>query len=59
MIQVLNFFKERVVNFVVLKGVIEDGNMDDFEAAYNFFRSLYKKVEREDIQEFEAKYKNS
>ena len=33
--------------------------MDDFEAAYNFFRGLYKKVETEDITNFEAKYKNS
>lgn len=33
--------------------------MDDFEAAYNFFRSIYKKIEQEDIINFEAKYKNS
>ena len=33
--------------------------MDDFEAAYNFFRSIYKKIEQEDIINYEAKYKNS
>jgi hypothetical protein len=35
-------------------------NLDvkSFETAYQYFRSLYKKVEKEDIQDFEKKYRN-
>ncbi|KRX03886.1 DnaJ domain [Pseudocohnilembus persalinus] len=31
----------------------------DFNAAYEYFRNLYKPVKEEDIREFEKKYKNS
>jgi DnaJ family protein C protein 9 len=32
--------------------------MEDFKEAYNYFRNIYKKIEEQDIIEFEKKYRN-
>ncbi|KAL4499944.1 hypothetical protein ABPG72_015293 [Tetrahymena utriculariae] len=37
----------------------DDFNQHAFEAAYNFYRTIYKKIEKEDIIEFEKKYRGS
>ncbi|EAR85979.2 DnaJ domain protein (macronuclear) [Tetrahymena thermophila SB210] len=37
----------------------DDFNQHAFEAAYNFYRAIYKKIEKEDIIEFEKKYRGS
>lgn len=39
--------------------VDETGNMDSFKSAYDYFRSIYKKIEVEDIDAFSQKYRYS
>ena len=38
---------------------MDSGNLDEFMDAYKYFRSLYKKIEKEDIDEFSKKYRHS
>ncbi|EGR33193.1 hypothetical protein IMG5_206853 [Ichthyophthirius multifiliis] len=37
----------------------DDFNQQAFESAYSFYRSIYKKVEKKDIDDFATKYRNS
>ena len=37
----------------------DDFNEHAFEAAYAYYRTIYKKIEKEDIEDFEKKYRNS
>jgi len=38
-----------------------DGDFDEksFETAYQYFRTLFKKIEKADIESFELRYRNS
>ena len=45
--------------FTIKKGTIDSGNLDEFMDAYRYFRNLYKKIEKEDIEEFSKKYRDS
>lgn len=41
-------------------GSIDDHiNINEFKKAYDFFRTIYKKIEKEDIDNFEKKYRYS
>ena len=51
-----------VINLRVLinLGIIEENeNLNDFEQAYAYFRTMYKKISTEDINEYSVKYRNS
>jgi DnaJ family protein C protein 9 len=40
-------------------GSIEDGDLASFGEAYRYYRSMYKKIEKEDIEDFAKKYRYS
>jgi len=44
---------------LILLGSIEDMDLSGFTEAYNYYRSMYPKIEEKDIEEFSNKYRFS
>ncbi len=45
-----NMIKQVIIINFLIKGLIEDClQMEDFQKAYNFYRSIFKKIESNDI----------
>lgn len=42
-----------------ISGTIDSNNLDEFMDAYKYFRNLYKKIEKKDIEDFTEKYRFS
>ena len=61
MMKQVNFSSNSVITRIIsyFEGTIDSGNLDDFMNAYKYFRSLYKKIEKEDIDDFSKKYRDS
>lgn len=40
-------------------GSVEDEDLTGFTEAYNYYRSMYPKIEKQDIEDFAKKYRFS
>lgn len=51
---------ERIMFKIFWKGQVEDiDDMAQFTEAYNYYRSMYPKIEKEDVENFSKKYRFS